>query len=569
MAILIEVEDLEAGAAHTIFRVPDYLNLLSPDNFKPMELRLGLHTNTSLQLGSRSRGRLSLDVFKRQVATTLARGPHGSGGSGSQSGDASQLQGHNLMASQPWQELWHDLHQALQEEQARYGREGVPVGDKLQAHDDGAHSPAVILAIDALFLCAYLRSITHRDCWGYVFRPIFRNSPFEARRYPFYRDLLILDNQLPMPLLLQLIRHLTKAEARRKQLDRTDAQVESAAQETLNELLLSVVACVYPFHHGVELDLGSEVLDAYLAKHFATGSPDALWRCEHILACTYLAICGGENPQVDSDDDHTGSDDAADQHLLPPGDPAAHPSGYCSSSSSGVRRTGSTINFQWLGLWRDHKHKKKKARNSKEMTNPSSGSWLSGVGRNRYRVPSATSLRRSGVRFKVTPHSLRLEDIKLDHTHTLLLPKLVMDDHTATRFRNLALYEQLQVNARADFRTYLLLMTSLVDNAQDVRLLIESNVLVNHLSNDEAAARHWNAMCDGLFIPANPPKYWTKLQQRICMHEKAKHNRWLADFRAAHCTDPWRIIAFALACLITLATFLQAGLAIAAFISGK
>ncbi|KAG6541567.1 hypothetical protein Mapa_017039 [Marchantia paleacea] len=58
------------------------------------------------------------------------------------------------------------------------------------------------------------------------------------------------------------------------------------------------------------------------------------------------------------------------------------------------------------------------------------------------------------------------------HKYVLLVPKLVMNDSTASVFRNLALYEQIEGwNGLRGDMGFLFLMSKTIDSVHDVRCL--------------------------------------------------------------------------------------------------
>lgn len=236
-----------------------------------------------------------------------------------------------------------------------------------------------------------------------------------------------------------------------------------------------------------------------MEKHHGANLPDALCKCSHILASTYMAICGGHVPPEEAHD--------KDQE-----------------------------NYY-----------------------------------NVKAIPSASILKVNGIKFKAVDRPFRVDTIKFKQ-RTLMLPKLVMDDHTASLFRNLALYEQARIwgdptqpwdNSiwtRFDWRCYLQLMDSLIDTPEDVRLLVQSGMLVNYLSSEEAVSEEWNSMCQGLLVSNNIP-----LQEQMDAHLRAEHNKWSTSFKARNWVDPVRLCGWLVVVLVVLATILQAIMAVLAF----
>ncbi|KAG6557717.1 hypothetical protein Mapa_000482 [Marchantia paleacea] len=184
--------------------------------------------------------------------------------------------------------------------------------------------------------------------------------------------------------------------------------------------------------------------------------------------------------------------------------------------------------------------------------------------RTRFRIPSATNLRRVGISVRVKESSLTISNIKFErrkHKYVLLVPKLIINDYTSSVFRNLALYEQIKENGvcpRGDMRIYLCLMSSLLDSEEDVRMLVNCGVIVNELGSTEAVWKEWNQMCDGLYIPSCAPAYWSNIQDRIDELEKSKSNRWFAEIEERNCSSLAIFVSFVIVSLVFIATVLSA-----------
>ncbi|BBN14740.1 hypothetical protein MPTK1_6g14090 [Marchantia polymorpha subsp. ruderalis] len=353
-----------------------------------------------------------------------------------------------------------------------------------------------VVALDSLFIVAYLRySYSWADTWGYDFASVFERSRFNASRFPVLHDLLMLENQVPLLLLDAVVKYICTS------------MTEATAD--LYNMLEWFVMEVYPFNHGEKLDVDPEKLKEYL-RRFHKNSIDSFVNCDHLLHCAYLAICGPYNPIPRETSDSCGQ-------ILP-----------CFR----LRNVAPT----------DH-------------LTPS---------RNRFRIPSATSLRRVGISVKVRDSSLTMNNIKFErhkHKYVLLVPKLIMNDGTVAVLRNLALYEQIEDNGvtpRGDMRTYLFLMSSLIDSVQDVRLLMNRGVIVNQLGSAETVCKQWNRICDGLYIPSTTPSYWSHIQDRINELEKSKSNRWFAEVEERNFSSFVLFGSFLVFTIIFFSTLIQA-----------
>ncbi|KAL3679527.1 hypothetical protein R1sor_022483 [Riccia sorocarpa] len=288
-----------------------------------------------------------------------------------------------------------------------------------------------LVIMDALFIVAYLQwEYDFSESWGYDFKPVFRRSRFTAQRFSILRDLLILENQIPMSLLKVMVKCLRRP------------STPETADSILHNLLEWFVMAIYPFNHGAKLDKPKDL----------------------------------------------------QQHLQ-------------SSTMIQMNKVGPDVVQMLVTCCR-------------------------------------VSVLQVGIKVRVRDDTLTLPSIQffkqkhkfvLWHEYVLLVPKLIMHDDTAPMFRNLGLYEQIKDNGyfhRSDMRTYLYLMSSLLDTVEDVQLLINRGVIVNLLGSAEAVCKKWNHMFDGLYIPNDPPAYWVELQRTFRTElERSKSNRWFAEFR--------------------------------------
>lgn len=260
--------------------------------------------------------------------------------------------------------------------------------------------PRELLVLDALFLCAYLCHMSgklSRLKIANELRSIFRVPELEARTFLLYRDLMVMENQVPMSLLLQVMKQL---------------MIRGMNLVTLHPFAHGKRS---PFAHGQRSRWKKELRN-YVATYHRPNRVDALWKCSHILASTYTAICGGYKPK-------------------PPIAPK-------------LKRT-------WSYFFQDELAD---AEGNEELADvEDTGEGL---------PPSASTLKLHGIKFKGVDRPFRLGmSTMLFKRRTVLLPTLVMDDHTASLLRNLALYEQVETPDEFDLRYYLHLMDSLIDSA--------------------------------------------------------------------------------------------------------
>ncbi|CAA2961398.1 Hypothetical predicted protein [Olea europaea subsp. europaea] len=169
---------------------------------------------------------------------------------------------------------------------------------------------------------------------------------------------------------------------------------------------------------------------------------------------------------------------------------------------------------------------------------------------NSYR--SVTELEEAGIRFRASK-THRVTDVTFkDHLvcGTMILPPLVVDDTTKPLLLNLVAYE-MSPNGPHDslITSYIWLMDSLIDHANDVKELRKKGILVNNLGSDGHLATIFNEIANGL-VP--DPRAYAHAKGQIEKHCRNKCRFWLAEWMHIHFSSPWTVLAF-LAAIFALA----------------
>ncbi|XP_038713482.1 putative UPF0481 protein At3g02645 [Tripterygium wilfordii] len=118
-------------------------------------------------------------------------------------------------------------------------------------------------------------------------------------------------------------------------------------------------------------------------------------------------------------------------------------------------------------------------------------------------VPSVSKLSKSGVRF--LPTNGNILNISFDvKTVTFYLPVVTLDVNTEVVLRNLVAYEASSASGPLVFTRYTELMNGIIDSEEDVKLLREKGIILNHLKSDEEAADLWNGMSKSIRLTKVP-----------------------------------------------------------------
>ncbi|CAA3013430.1 Hypothetical predicted protein [Olea europaea subsp. europaea] len=174
--------------------------------------------------------------------------------------------------------------------------------------------------------------------------------------------------------------------------------------------------------------------------------------------------------------------------------------------------------------------------NHKEGTMDESDQW------NSYR--SVTELEEAGIHFRASKTHCVTDVTFKDHLvyGTMMLPPLFVDDTTKPLLLNLVAYE-MSPNGPHDshITSYIWLMDSLIDHANDVKELRKKGILVNNLGSDEHLATLFNEIADGL-VP--DPYAYAYAKGKIDTYCRNKCRYWIAESMHKHFSSPWTVLAF-------------------------
>ncbi|XP_030967381.1 UPF0481 protein At3g47200-like [Quercus lobata] len=137
----------------------------------------------------------------------------------------------------------------------------------------------------------------------------------------------------------------------------------------------------------------------------------------------------------------------------------------------------------------------------------------------------------------------------------LHLPPIVVDDSTRPKFLNLIAYEMC-LDFKNDFgvTSYISFLDSLIDEANDVKMLRKARILHNVLGSDEEVAKLFNEI--GTSLVPNVEIY-KDVRSEIQKHYESKWMTWIAQVFHDHFSSPWTFIAFIGALLALALTITQ------------
>ncbi|KAK7826102.1 upf0481 protein [Quercus suber] len=129
----------------------------------------------------------------------------------------------------------------------------------------------------------------------------------------------------------------------------------------------------------------------------------------------------------------------------------------------------------------------------------------------------------------------------------LWLPPIIVDDSTRPKFLNLITYEMcLDFKIDLGITSYISFLDSLIDKANDVKMLRKAGILHNCLGSDEEVAQVFNEIGTDL-VPNS--EIYGDIKSKIEKHyyENIFMN-WLAQFCHEHFSSPWTFMTFVGTC---------------------
>ncbi|XVF74813.1 hypothetical protein PTKIN_Ptkin13bG0141300 [Pterospermum kingtungense] len=170
-------------------------------------------------------------------------------------------------------------------------------------------------------------------------------------------------------------------------------------------------------------------------------------------------------------------------------------------------------------------------------------------------IPSVTDLFKSGVRF--VPTNGNIWTVTFDvKTVTLYLPTVSLDIHTEVVLRNLVAYEASNASGPLVFTRYTELMNGIIDTEEDVKILKERGIILNHLKSDEEAADLWNGMSKSIRLTKVP--FLDKVIEDVNRYHNCRWNVKARNFFKHYVYGSWQLLTLLAAIMLLMLMTFQA-----------
>ncbi|KAL7195094.1 hypothetical protein ACSBR1_035328 [Camellia fascicularis] len=192
------------------------------------------------------------------------------------------------------------------------------------------------------------------------------------------------------------------------------------------------------------------------------------------------------------------------------------------------------------------------------------------LGKKKFRFPSASDLDLAGVEF-VAGTGEDMFNVKFIKPRGLLrwfrrahfeIPTLSIYDGTEPLLRNLIAFEQCCPGVPRHMTSYGSFMDTLINSAEDVKLLENAEILHNYLGTSEEASDLFNNICKEVVVGRF---YFEKTCEAAGNHCRELWPRIMASLRRDYFANPWTGITFFAAIFIFGLTIVQTFYTVAPF----
>ncbi|KAJ6725242.1 PROTEIN putative (DUF247)-RELATED-RELATED [Salix viminalis] len=167
--------------------------------------------------------------------------------------------------------------------------------------------------------------------------------------------------------------------------------------------------------------------------------------------------------------------------------------------------------------------------------------------RGHYLYYSAKDLKKVGIHFMPSQTS-GLMDVKFKSSFfngTVRLPSLTIDVSTKPLLLNLVAYEKSTALDQLSVTSYICFMDSLIDDADDVKELRSKGIIVNFLGPDQQVADLFNNM--GSSLEPDTSTAYNDVKREINNQCGSKLKKWVAEWQQTYFHRPWSFVAYAAA----------------------
>ncbi|KAF9603378.1 hypothetical protein IFM89_035623 [Coptis chinensis] len=167
---------------------------------------------------------------------------------------------------------------------------------------------------------------------------------------------------------------------------------------------------------------------------------------------------------------------------------------------------------------------------------------------------SATDLWETGVKFRKKNVADGLLDITFTDDGILEIPPFFFGESWTVLLPNLIALEQCRRDYTDQITSYVILLDSLINTQNDVKLLRSKGIIDGLFHEDEKVAVAINNLFKGAIVDKF---FYDGLCNRINAYYRTSWHKWRATLKRDYFNTPWAILSFVGAVILLLLTFLQ------------
>ncbi|KAI4966148.1 hypothetical protein ZWY2020_042181 [Hordeum vulgare] len=177
-------------------------------------------------------------------------------------------------------------------------------------------------------------------------------------------------------------------------------------------------------------------------------------------------------------------------------------------------------------------------------------------------VPCAKELEEAGVLLRARKRgAVSFLDVRF-HGGALEIPPLQLYDYSESMFRNLIAFEQTYPATPGHITAYASFMACLITTHEDMRLLHQSGILINHMSSGDRDATRFFSSISAQAHTSVDLNYLAGVMEEVVKYQAGRWPRWRASLTRNYFSNPWVttsvVAAVFLLCLTVVQTFFAA-----------
>ncbi|CAI9106627.1 OLC1v1005830C1 [Oldenlandia corymbosa var. corymbosa] len=171
-------------------------------------------------------------------------------------------------------------------------------------------------------------------------------------------------------------------------------------------------------------------------------------------------------------------------------------------------------------------------------------------------IPSATELLEAGIKIQQSKTE-KLTDVSFQGG-VLRLPPIIVDDMTEPVFQNLIAFEMFHHGIGNEVACYVALMDDIIDSANDVNLLHSQGIIyVNGLGSHETLAKMFNSLTKDVPIDLWSNNPINQVRRDAAQYSRKPWNQWRANLMHTYFKNPWTTLSLIAAFVILVLTVIQ------------